>query len=226
MKAGLSSDWGVFGTIFLGISGGMALAISRTDFAVSADVSHLIAVSVQLSVPWLYLAFAASSIASLWRANWSRWLLRKRRVLGLCYAGGMAWQLLFIVWVVVGHYDYYIKEQYSIYSIAEEIPGYVFLFAMVFTSFRFGRRFLSARQWKLLHTVGIYLLWAETWSTYWDELYQYHSNQPIDYVYYWAGLLVWGLRIAAWGKMRMRSELLTVASRAKRPRSYFAPRAL
>ena len=79
--------------------------------------------------------------------------------------------------------------------------GYTFLIAMVLTSFKIGRRRLTQEQWKLLHRSGIYWLWFYAWSVYWFNLFYYEDPAVlVDYVYYWGGLLAWGLRNYAWGK--------------------------
>ena len=123
---------------------------------------------------------------------------------GLCFATGMAWQLFFIVWLVVGHFDYYMEEAYDYLSLLEQVPGYVLLIAMTITSFGFGRSKLSPKQWKILHTGGIYFIWFVVWTTYWFELFYYDDIQFIDYLYYWAGFTAWALRMAAWTSKRMR----------------------
>ncbi len=176
----------------------MGVSMAGSDLSAAPAISHLIAVSVRFSVPWLYLAFAASSIAVLWPGPASRWLLRRRRVIGLCYAAGMAWQLLFILWLVLVHRDWYMEVQYSPYSLVEEIPGYILLAAMTVTSFGPGRRALRPAQWRTLHTAGICFLWGESWSTYWFEIYDTHDVQWTDTVFYWLGLAAWLLRAAAW----------------------------
>jgi hypothetical protein len=43
---------------------------------------------------------------------------------------------------------------------------------------------------------------ATVWTTYWYELYYYDDRQLIDYIYYWAGLLAYVSRVAAWSKLR------------------------
>jgi hypothetical protein len=180
----------------------MLLAMSSTDLADPLGISGLIQTSVRLAVPWLFLAFAASSLVILLPGATSRWLLRNRRIIGLCFAAGMAWQLLFILWLVLGFTEYYVEEAYSYFDLAEQIPGYILLIAMTLTSFRFGRDKLSKRQWKLLHKGGIYFLWAVVWSTYWFELFYYDDVEFIDYVYYWMGFGAWALRLLAWSKAR------------------------
>jgi hypothetical protein len=174
------------------------------DLGSAGGVSAMIQLSVRLAVPFLYLAFAASALAQLAPGSFSRWLLRNRRMIGLCFAAAMAWQLLFILWLVLGHWDYYLEEAYSTYDLAEQIPGYLVLIAMSITSFAPGRRRLSPGQWRALHTGGIYFLWAVVWSTYWFELYYYDDIAPIDYVYYWTGFLAWMLRVMAWVRRRQR----------------------
>ena len=184
----------------------MGGSMAASDLSSAPDISHLIAVSVRFSVPWLYLAFAASAIAVLWPGRASRWLLRHRRLLGLCYAAGMAWQLLFILWLVVLHRGWYVEHQYSPYALVEEIPGYLLLGAMTLTSFDGPRRWLRPARWRLLHGVGIWFLWGETWSTYWFEIYDLHDVQWTDTLYYWLGLLACLLRIAAWMRRQAREH--------------------
>jgi hypothetical protein len=160
-------------------------------------------------VPCLYLAFAASSLQVVFPGAFSRWLLRNRRYVGLCFAAAMAWQALFILWLVLVHTDYYINEVYVLSDVVEGVVGYAFIAAMVLTSFKFGRGRLSPRQWKLLHTVGIYWLWFYAWSVYWFNLFYYQDPAVfIDYVYYWGGFLAWGLRLAAWSKNRWRQAAI------------------
>ena len=102
--------------------------------------------------------------------------------------------------MVLGYTDYYTAEVYALSDLTTQIPGYIFLIAMVATSFKPVRRKLKPKNWRTLHKTGIYLLWGTVWSTYWYELYYYTDIQVIDYVYYWAGFLAWSTRIVAWGR--------------------------
>lgn len=202
MKHRLLNGWPLFCLIVLPISAAVLLEMIRLDLSSPQSISALIQLSVRLAVPWLFLAFAASSLAAVYPGALSRWLLRNRRIIGLCFAAGMAWQLLFICWLVFGHWDYYAEEAYSLYDLSEQLPGYLVLAAMTATSFKAGRNKLTAAQWRLLHKGGIYFLWAVVWSTYWFELFYYTDVQIIDYVFYWTGLAAWGLRVMAWSKKR------------------------
>ena len=180
----------------------MLLTLLRVDLSGGEAVSSMIQLSVRCAVPLLYLAFAASSLHALRPGLYSRWLLRNRKIIGLCFAAAMAWQLLFILWMLVFHTQYYVEEVYVLSDAVEGAVGYTFLIGMVLTSFKFGRRRLSPGQWKLLHRSGIYWLWAYAWSVYWFNLFYYQEPVAIDYVYYWSGFVAWGLRICAWSKKR------------------------
>ena len=49
----------------------------------------------------------------------------------------MAWQLLFILWLVGIHTEYYVNDVYVLSDVVEGVVGYTFLIAMVLTSFKF-----------------------------------------------------------------------------------------
>jgi len=202
LQSNLLNSWKLFALVVIPMSIAVALTMARVNLASPQGVSAMIQFSVRLAVPWLFIAFAASSLVVVFPGAINHWLLRNRRIFGLCFAAGMAWQLFFILWMMLGHWDYYLEEAYSFFDLAEQLPGYLILIAMTLSSFRFGRSKLSAIQWKLLHKGGIYFLWGVVWSTYWFELFYYDEVQIIDYAYYWAGFLAWGVRVLAWSKKR------------------------
>ena len=196
------NKWNLFWLITGPISAVMVFSLMRADLSRAESVSSMIQLSVRCAVPWLYLAFAASSVHVLFAGQLSRWLLRNRKYIGLCFASAMGWQLLFILWLVGIHSDYYIAEVYVLRDVIEGATGYLFLVGMTLTSFKFGSKYLKPKQWKLLHKSGIYFVWAYAFSVYWWALFYYPNPAWIDYVYYWGGFLAWGLRAAAWSKKR------------------------
>ena len=204
LKSRVLNGWNLFALITIPICLVVGMAMMRVDLNSAEGISSLIQLSVRCSVPWLYLAFSASSLQLLFPGVFTRWLMRNRRIIGLCFAGGMAWQLTFILWMVAGFWSYYVDEAYLFSDIIIQIPGYLFLIAMTLTSFMPVRRKLSSKQWRTLHTTGIYFLWGTVWSTYWYELYYYDDIQLIDYFYYWTGFVAWTLRVCAWSGKRLR----------------------
>jgi hypothetical protein len=192
--------WNLFWLISGPISIAMLIAMTGADLSSGEGVSRMIQISVRCAVPLLYLTFAASSIRVLFSGEFGRWILRNRKILGLCFAVAMAWQLLFILWLTTVFSDYYVNEVYVLRDAIEGVLGYLALIAMVVTSFKPGRRLLRPQNWKLLHKSGIYFLWAYAFSVYWWNLFYYGNPIWLDHVYYWSGLLACGVRIAAWRK--------------------------
>ena len=201
-KSKYLNNRGLFALVVVPMCIAVLLKMTTVDLASGPGISAMITFSVRLAVPWLFFAFAASSLFVVFPGSFSRWMLWNQRMLGLCFAAGMAWQLFFILWLVTVQHAYYMEHAYAFHSLVEQIPGYLVLTAMVITSFRFGRSKLSPRQWKLLHKIGIYFLWGVLFSAYWYELFYYDDIQIIDYVYFWLGFFAWGVRMLAWSKKR------------------------
>ena len=201
------NQWKLF---FMGsglISLSTLLIAIQSDLSSAEAISSMIKYTVRCAVPFLFLVFMASSLQVVWPSLFSRWLARNRKFLGLCFASAMAWQALFILWLVNIHSHYYAEEVYNLSDTIEGVGGYLFLLAMVATSFEFGRSRLTVKQWRNLHKAGIYYLWAYAWSVYWYELYYYGTLELIDYVFYWFGFGAWGLRILAWSKKEQKKAV-------------------
>jgi DMSO/TMAO reductase YedYZ heme-binding membrane subunit len=185
----------------------MVIAMMGADMSTGPGVSTMIQFSVRWAVPFIYLVVAASSVQILFPGPFPKWWLRNRKYIGMCFATAMAWQGLFIFIMSTFFREYYFEDVYLLRDELEGSIGYIFLPAMVVTSFHFGRKHLNPKQWKLIHKSGIYFLWAYPFSVYWWNLFYYENPQPIDYVYYWSGFLAFALRIAAWGKQRQQAAM-------------------
>lgn len=206
LKSKIINGWRLFFLITVPISLLMVVTMKDVDLSSPAGLSSMIQLSVRCSVPWLFVAFAASSFHVLFPGSFGRWLLRNRSKIGLCFATAMGWQLLFIVWLVSVHTQYYLEEVYVLSDAVEGVIGFILLIGMVLTSFKFGRSRLTPGQWKILHKTGIYWLWAYAWSVYWFNLYYYQSPVLLDYFYYWGGTLAWSMRMGAWSKKRWQQS--------------------
>jgi hypothetical protein len=196
------NGWGLFLLITGPIGIAMFIAMSGVQLSTAQGVSSMIQDSVRCAVPLLYVTFAASSYQVLFPGALGGWLLRNRKYFGFCFAAAMGWQLLFILWLVTVHGDYYVNEVYVMRDAIEGVVGYTFLIAMIFTSFKFGRQLLKPAHWRLLHKSGIYFIWAYAFSVYWWALFYYPTQVPLDYAYYWMGFAAWAMRAAAWSKKR------------------------
>ena len=196
------NKWNLFWLISGPISIFMIINLLAVDASTGAGISEMIQFSVRWAVPFVYLVIATSSVQILFPGPFSRWLMRNRKYIGLCFAVAMAWQALFIFIMSYFFHEYYYSDVYYFRDEIEGSIGYIFLPAMVLTSFNFGSKLLTPKQWKLLHTSGIYFLWAYPFSVYWWNLYYYENPVLIDYVFYWVGFVAFALRIVTWGKQR------------------------
>ncbi len=199
------NQWRLFWLISIPMSVVMVIAMMRVDMSTGAGVSTMIGFSVRWAVPFIYLVVAASSVQILFPGPFPMWWQRNRKYIGLCFAVAMAWQGVFIFIMSVFSREYYYEDIYLLRDELEGTVGYIFLTAMVVTSFHFGRKYLTQKQWKLLHKSAIYFLWAYPFSVYWWNLSYYENPEPIDYVFYWIGFLAFALRIAAWGRSRLQT---------------------
>jgi sulfoxide reductase heme-binding subunit YedZ len=206
------NSWRLFGLIVIPMSIYALFGWSQIDTSDPVQISSMIQFTVRLAIPWLYVAFVTSALVTLWPSTFSVWLMRNRKFTGLCFAVGMAWQLFFILWYVLMHFDHYMVACYTVFAIFVGVLGYAFLIPMTITSFKTIRRHMSNEQWRFLHLFGMYNLWIYAYSTYFWEMYYYDDRQIIDFVYFWAGLGVVVLRFAAWAKKRKVAHLAAMAT--------------
>jgi len=208
LKNKFINGWYLFWLIAGSMSAIITIELLSAGASTGEGVSHMIGYSVRFAVPLIYLVVAASAVQTLFPGPFSMWWLRNRKYIGFCFAVAMAWQVSFIFMMSNFFSDYYYEDIYLLRDELEGSVGYIFLLAMVITSFQFGRNVLTQKQWKLLHRSGVYFLWAYPFSTYWwATAYYYGKPESIDYVFYWMGFLAFAARIAAWGKRRLTAAV-------------------
>ena len=206
-------------TLFAWITGLTSIAIlmlaTTVDLSTGAGTVWMIRTSVRFSAPWLILAFAASSLLFLFPNGYTRWLMRNRRIFGLSFAACMGWQLVFITWMLVGHWEFYLAEIHSAASLASRLSAYAVLLAMTVTSFATPRRMIGPKVWRILHKGGIYYMWVAVCGSYMGTVLIEDDPPLVGYVYAVAGLAAWLLRIAAFYVRRTRREASIVGRRRK-----------
>ena len=97
------NGWWLFAVISAVITTFMMLRLASADFSSPQDLSAMIQYSVRWAVPFIFLVIATSALARLFPSRFTRWLLRNRRYIGLCFAVAMAWQGAFIFIVSFSH---------------------------------------------------------------------------------------------------------------------------
>lgn len=206
LKSKRLNDWPLFYLIFALNSVAVFAYMPTQNLSSPEGISEMIQLTVRLCVPFLFIAFASSSIAPHVPKNYRQWLVRNRRSLGLAFAAGMGWQLVFIFWLLIAHPDYYVESVYlgvEDFLIYRLFP-YMFLIVMTITSFYLVRRKMNKKVWYAIHWFGIYYLWYDVELTYWEEITLYNDRQIIDYVYVVLGGLAYLARVGEWIRLRLQ----------------------
>lgn len=120
-----------------------------------AGLRMLIRATARTSLVLFLAAFVASSLRQLWPMPATRWLLTNRRYVGVSFAVSHFLHLLAIVALAVTVPEFEI----STVTLIGGGMAYVFIAAMVATSFDRTTAWLGPRRWRLLHTAGMYYVW-------------------------------------------------------------------
>jgi hypothetical protein len=105
------------------------------------------------------LAFAASSLRSLWRSSASAWLLRNRRYVGVSFA--VSHYLHAVALIGLSRYfpTRFLDELEWITLVFGGGVGYSLITAMVLTSFDRAAAWLGRKRWRMLHLGGSWFVW-------------------------------------------------------------------
>jgi hypothetical protein len=194
--SGSLSGWPIVGWAALGMAG-LTVAILTAAGTGEQGMRSLLRASALTSLLLFCAAFAASSAQRLWRAPWSRWLLRNRRYLGVSFAVSHTVHLVAILSLarILG-------DQFKIdtVTLVAGSLAYVILFAMTATSFDRSAAWLGRRAWVILHRTGMYFLWFVFFATYLPSAMK--SAFYVPHVLLLVAALA--VRTAAWWSLRAR----------------------
>jgi methionine sulfoxide reductase heme-binding subunit len=114
--------------------------------------------TARLSLVLFALAYIARPLHQLQPSDFSRWLLRNRATIGVCFGLCLSSHIFLILWLFVlqapaipngvGPADFFIG-----------IPGLVVVVMMAITSAKKVRRAMPPVWWNRLHRYGIHLVW-------------------------------------------------------------------
>jgi len=196
------NQWNLFWIASVPMCVIIIIEMTQHDMSSPEGVSEMIGYAVRLAVPLIYIVTAASAVRILWPNIFTHWWFRNRKYIGMVFAVAMAWQGSLIYIMSTYFRDYYFEDVYLLRNEIEGSTGYIFLAAMVFTSFKFGSKYFTRKQWKIIHKSGVYFLWAYAYTVYWWALFYYPDPVLFEHIFYWLGFLAFVLRIFAWGKER------------------------
>lgn len=172
--------------------------------------------TARAGLPFLLIAFVASSLAKLAPSALTGFILSQRRWWGLGFAVTHTVHLYCII-------KYYELLAQSVPVAAAIVGGgaYVALFVMAATSFDAAQRELGVN-WKRLHKVGIYWLWAVFTISYGSKAIT--GAEPLISIPAVVALLAaFGLRMIVWRQER-EAQAAKLRRRSARRRKRNSPK--
>jgi methionine sulfoxide reductase heme-binding subunit len=142
--------------IVTAISGVLLVAISDPV----SGVHLVIRVTAWTSFAMFMLAFTAAAMTALLPGGFSQWQRRNRRFLGLSFAFSHLVHAVAIIAYVRMAPELFWQDRTPLGNIPG-LVGYVFIVLMAITSFDATARFVGPRLWKLIHGIGIWIIWFD-----------------------------------------------------------------
>ena len=127
--------------------------------------------SARFAVVFFCGAFGASALQYFFKTSFTFWLRMNRKYLGITFAITHLLHLSFLVLLQ--------KQFHPVFDLAKTSSllaggtAYFFVVAMLFTSFDTFSKRLTPKQWKILHTIGGWWIWAIFFNSYGKNALKY-----------------------------------------------------
>lgn len=185
--------------------GGLAAAIAVVMLAYfghgGGDFGKLMAAryTARLSFVLFLAVFLLSPAARVAGGTWLRAALRERRGLGLSFAAAHFTHLAALVTALLA-----LGEPPALLTVVFGGFGYVLLAVMALTSTDAAVRYLGPRNWRRLHSFGLYYLWFIFTYTYFGRVMR--SPETVEYwILLTTALAALAFRMAAPALARLRT---------------------
>ena len=114
-------------------------------------------------------AFIASPLHKLFPSSFSQWLLKNRRFLGIGFGfQHLVFHLPAVIW-------FFVIAKVPIDAIITGGLGFGFVIPMLITSFKTPAKYIGPRNWKILHTAGMFYLMFVFIMSFWPGI----SGNPL-----------------------------------------------
>ena len=110
-------------------------------------------------------AFTATALVRLWPGGLTRWVRANRRYIGVSFGVSHALHAAGIAALAFITSGDSIRETDTAALVGGSL-AYLFIAAMVLTSFDRTAAMLGQKNWQILHTTGMYILWAVFFFSY------------------------------------------------------------
>ena len=182
--------------VFLSAAFGLLLIVAIWLAVVGAS-DDTVGIVVRMSGRFMFavylLVIAIRPLQQILRQPWSSKLLRRRRLVGVAFAGFMSAHLVTIV--LRDH----ISPSFE-FEVQSNLPGalvYALMYAMFATSFDGPAKALGPRAWKMLHRVGLIALGIAFVLP--DSIEQF--NDPYYWTYVAPLVAIISLRTIVWRRL-------------------------
>jgi methionine sulfoxide reductase heme-binding subunit len=202
----LPESWRLFALLAFAISVANCATLHFTNFQCARGTEFIILFSVRCALPFFLVAFTASSLATLWPSQITRWLLSNRRYFGLVFAFAMGWHLTFVAYTT-----FRFGNPLNRTATTLDLIGLAFLLALTLTSFRSLAHRMSPGSWGRLHKTGVYAIWLL--ATYIYLVRARGDADLFDIVALSILVAAWLLRAAAWTRIQLLRRSRTRQSR-------------
>jgi sulfoxide reductase heme-binding subunit YedZ len=190
------NGWPLLGVLSLALAA-MAAALVLGHRLDVEGIRLAVRATARTSLVLFALAFSAGALFALQPNGWTRWQRRNRRYLGLSFAVSHAIHAAAIV--AFATLDPVAFHQNSMAgSIVTGGIAYLFIIAMVLTSFDRSAAWISPRAWKALHWTGGYYILISFIVTNGKRI----GVSPLYAVPVLLMLAILALRVIAWRRAR------------------------
>jgi methionine sulfoxide reductase heme-binding subunit len=195
----MPAGWPIVGwaTLLLGAMIAAILAVAGTG---EDAIRIVIRATARTSVVLFSAAFVASALRRAWPGSASSWLLANRRYLGVSFAVSHAFHLTAILALAGWSVSRMVADAWPTAAILGGI-AYLFILAMVATSFDRTAAWLGPRAWSRLHTVSVYWIWTVFFASFAPRAFTSPLYAPF------ALLLVAALGIRLWQRPHVPSPI-------------------
>lgn len=153
----MTNGWRLTGLLSAALAA-MSLGLLTTHTWDMEGVRLVIRATARTSLVLFVLAFTASALVELSPGDFTRWLRRNRRYIGVSFAVSHFIHLAAIVTLAVTDKALFWKLT-NISTIVLAGAAYLFIAAMAVTSFDRTAAWLGGRNWRLLHLLGGWYIW-------------------------------------------------------------------
>lgn len=161
------------------------------------------------------LVYLAAPLHKLRPSSFSRWLMRNRTVIGLCFGLSISVHIALIVWLFADH-RWVVPDGIGPADWLIGMPGLVIVLLMVITSAQTRRRAMTARSWALLHRTGLHLVWFIYTACLIDSFTLKSPPNPAWHYLPLIGLMLVmaGIRFLAWRTPHRAEGLAVIKERS------------